>query len=216
MAACPHVHRYSCELHRRGDGKAVPLQFSFRPRNRNPQKEPPSWTLPAAPGPPSRARRLRGVLRDGGGAAGDSRAAGHGGDGDRGRLDGSGRDHRPRLRSRLSLPEVRQDRDAGQERPRTAPRDVFIGDRQILLCWRKTRWHCDGPGCEQGTFTEALPAVRARARLTARLRARLGEAVGDDLMPAAAAARRYGVSDRTGRTCSRSQSRCGSRLRGTR
>ena len=44
-----------------------------------------------------------------------------------------------------------------KERPRTAPRDVFIGDRQILLCWRKTRWHCDGPGCEQGTFTEALP-----------------------------------------------------------
>ena len=43
-----------------------------------------------------------------------------------------------------------------KERPRTAPRDVLIGDRQILLCWRKTRWHCDGPGCEQGTFTEAL------------------------------------------------------------
>ena len=37
----------------------------------------------------------------------------------------------------------------------------------------------------------------ARARLTARLRTRLGEAVGDELMPAAAAARRYGVSDRT-------------------
>jgi len=84
-----------------------------------------------------------------------------------------------------------------KERPRTAPRDVLIGDRQILLCWRETRWHCDGPGCEQGTFTEALPAVPSRARLTARLRARLGEAVGDDLMPAAAAARRYGVSDRT-------------------
>jgi transposase len=84
-----------------------------------------------------------------------------------------------------------------KERPRTAPRDVLIGDRQLRLCWRKTRWHCDGPGCEQGTFTEALPAVPSRARLTARLRARLGEAVGDDLMPAAAAARRFGVSDRT-------------------
>jgi transposase len=84
-----------------------------------------------------------------------------------------------------------------KERPRTAPRDVLTGDRQVLLRWRKTRWYCSGPGCDQGTFTEALPAVRSRARLTGRLRTRLGEAVGDDLMPAAAAARRYGVSDRT-------------------
>ena len=84
-----------------------------------------------------------------------------------------------------------------KERPRTAPRDVFTGDRQVLLDWRKTRWHCGTPGCEQGTFTEWLPAVKRRARLTSRLRTCLGEAVGDDLTPAAAAARRYGVSDRT-------------------
>jgi transposase len=84
-----------------------------------------------------------------------------------------------------------------KEHPRTAPRDVFTGGRQVLLDWRKTRWHCDTPGCEQGTFTEWLPAVKRRARLTSRLRTRLGEAVGDDLMAAAAAARRYGVSDRT-------------------
>ena len=84
-----------------------------------------------------------------------------------------------------------------KEHPRTAPRDMFIGDRQVLLDWRKTRWRCDTPGCEQGTFTEWLPAVKHRARLTSRLRTRLGEAVGDDLMPASAAARCYGVSDRT-------------------
>ena len=84
-----------------------------------------------------------------------------------------------------------------KEHPRTAPRDVFTGDRQVLLDWSKTRWRCDTPGCEQGTFTESLPAVKHRARLTSRLRTRLGQAVGDDLMPAAAAARRYGVSDRT-------------------
>src|ERR1035441_2461831 len=77
------------------------------------------------------------------------------------------------------------------------PRDVFTGDRQVLLDWRKTRWHCGTPGCEQGTFTEWLPAVKRRARLTSRLRTCLGEAVGDDLTAAAAAARRYGVSDRT-------------------
>ena len=75
-----------------------------------------------------------------------------------------------------------------KEHPRTAPRDMYLGDRQVLLAWRKTRWHCDTPGCGQGTFTERLPAVKARARLTSRLRTRLGQAVGDDLMPAAAAA----------------------------
>ena len=84
-----------------------------------------------------------------------------------------------------------------KEHPRTGPRDVFTGDRRVLLDWSKTRWRCGTPGCEQGTFTESLPAVRHRARLTSRLRTRLGEAVGDDLMPAAAAGRRYGVSDRT-------------------
>src|ERR1022692_2091248 len=84
-----------------------------------------------------------------------------------------------------------------KEHPRTAPRDVFTGDRQVLLDWRKTRWHCGTPGCVQGTFTEWLPAVKRRARLTSRLRTCLGEAVGDDLTAAAAAARRYGVSDRT-------------------
>ena len=84
-----------------------------------------------------------------------------------------------------------------KEHPRTAPRDMYLGDRQVLLAWRKTRWHCDTAGCGQGTFTERLPAVKARARLTSRLRTRLGQAVGDDLMPAAAAARRYRVCDRT-------------------
>ena len=86
-----------------------------------------------------------------------------------------------------------------KDHPRTAPRDMFTGDRQVLLHWRKTRCHCGTPppGCEEGTFTGWLPAVRHRARLTSRLRTRPGEAAGDDLMAAAAAARRYGVPDRT-------------------
>ena len=77
---------------------------------------------------------------------------------------------------------------------------MFIGDREVLLDWRKSRWRCGTAGCEQGTFTEWLGAVKYRARLTSRLGTRLGQAVGDDLMPAAAAARCYGVSDRTA-TC---------------
>jgi transposase len=85
-----------------------------------------------------------------------------------------------------------------KDRVVTAPRDVYLGDRQILLRWHKARWYCGSkPGCERVSFTESLPAVRPRARLTGRLRTRLGEAVGDDLMSAAAAARRYGVADRT-------------------
>jgi transposase len=88
-------------------------------------------------------------------------------------------------------------RAAVKETVTTTPRDVYLGDRQILLRWRKRRWKCENPGCERNTFTESVPAVPPRARLTSRLRTRLGQAVGDDLMPAAAAARRYGVCDRT-------------------
>ena len=84
-----------------------------------------------------------------------------------------------------------------KERVITAPRDGYLGDRQVRLRWRKRRWTCGNQDCSRKTFTESLPAVPARARLTARLRARLGEVIGDELMPAAAAARRYRVSDRT-------------------
>jgi transposase len=79
----------------------------------------------------------------------------------------------------------------------TRPRDLYLGDRQILLRWHKNRWYCGDPRCPRKSFTESLPGIGRRARLTARLRTRIGQAVGDDLMPAAAAARRYGVSDRT-------------------
>ena len=94
-------------------------------------------------------------------------------------------------------PECGTSAPAAKETVTTTPRDIYLGDRQVLLRWRKNRWICGNPRCQRKTFTESLPAVPARARLTSRLRARLGEAVGDELMPAAAAARRYGVSDRT-------------------
>ena len=80
-------------------------------------------------------------------------------------------------------------RAAVKETVTTTPRDVYLGDRQVLLRWRKRRRECENQDCQRKTFTESLPAVPPRARLTSRLRTRLGEAVGDDLMPAAAAAR---------------------------
>jgi transposase len=79
----------------------------------------------------------------------------------------------------------------------TTPRDLPLGDRKILARWRKLRLKCGNTECPAGTFTESLPAVPPRARLSARLRTRIGAAIGDDLMPAATAARRYGVCDRT-------------------
>jgi transposase len=79
----------------------------------------------------------------------------------------------------------------------TTPRDLPPGGRKIRPHWRKARFACGNKECPVGTFTEWLPAVPPRKRLTARLRTRIGQAVGDDLMPAAGAARRYGVCDRT-------------------
>jgi transposase len=79
----------------------------------------------------------------------------------------------------------------------TTPRDLPLGDRKIRPRWRKTRFTCGSDECPVATFTGWLPAVPPHARLTGRLRTRIGQAVGDDLMPVAAAARSYGVSERT-------------------
>jgi transposase len=84
-----------------------------------------------------------------------------------------------------------------RERPETEPRDMPWGDRLILLKWRKLRLACTSPECPVDTFTEWLPAVPPRARLTGRKRVRIGADIGDDQQSVAAAARRHGVSERT-------------------
>ena len=68
-------------------------------------------------------------------------------------------------------------RAAVKETVTTTPRDVYLGDRQILLRWRKRRWECQNQDCEPKTFTESLPAVPPRARLTSRLRRRITRTV---------------------------------------
>lgn len=59
------------------------------------------------------------------------------------------------------------------------PRDLPYGLVGLSVVWRKRRWRCAETACERGSFTESVPAVPARARLTTRLRAELGSAVAD-------------------------------------
>lgn len=61
----------------------------------------------------------------------------------------------------------------------TRPRDIRYGSAPLRLVWRKRRWRCAERLCPRGSFTESLPAVPARKRLTTRLRAELGYAVAE-------------------------------------
>ena len=74
------------------------------------------------------------------------------------------------------------------------PRDVRRAGDQVAVWWVKCRWKCDEPGCGRKTFTEWLPQVPPRCRLTARLREQAGTEVSERGIPPAEAARHAGVS----------------------
>jgi transposase len=76
----------------------------------------------------------------------------------------------------------------------TRPRDLPVAGRPTRLRWRKRRWHCDQHGCPRRTFTEQVPQVPARARLTTRLRQAAGAAVADANRTIVQAARDHGIS----------------------
>jgi len=81
-----------------------------------------------------------------------------------------------------------------KERATTRPRDVPYGQDPIRLVWHKTRWRCRERACPRGSFTESLPAVPARSRLTTRLRAECGQHVAEGARCVLAAVDRYRVS----------------------
>lgn len=68
---------------------------------------------------------------------------------------------------------------SGKDWVRTRPRDLPHGLAVTRLVWRKQRWRCVEELCERQSFTESLPAVPRRARLTSRLRSGLGCAVAE-------------------------------------
>jgi transposase len=62
---------------------------------------------------------------------------------------------------------------------RTRPRDL-PWPTPARLQWRKRRWRCRRPDCPRASFTESIPQLPPRARLTTRLRAAAGDAVAVD------------------------------------
>ena len=62
------------------------------------------------------------------------------------------------------------------------------------MWWVKCRWKCDEEACCRKTFTEWLPQVPPRCRITARLREQAGAEVSDRGITPAEAARHAGIS----------------------
>jgi transposase len=76
----------------------------------------------------------------------------------------------------------------------TRPRDLRRGLDAVTVCWAKRRWKCQEPGCPRKTFTEAVPQVPPRCRLTGRLRELAGADVAGRGCTVAEAARWHGIS----------------------
>ena len=75
----------------------------------------------------------------------------------------------------------------------TRPRDIAYGSHGVRVIWSKQRWRCRESAFPRGSFTESLPAVRARWRLTTRLRLVVGFAVAEQGRVVSEAAAHYGV-----------------------
>jgi len=76
----------------------------------------------------------------------------------------------------------------------TRPRDIPYGDAPLQLVWHKRRWRCRERACRRGSFTESLPAVPARARVTTRLRRECGAGIAERFSCVLAGAAHYRVS----------------------
>jgi transposase len=74
---------------------------------------------------------------------------------------------------------------------RTGPRDVQVGPDRPVLRWRKRKWLCLIMVCGRTVFTESVPGVPARARVTPRAKAMMATAVLDEDRSVAAVAGQY-------------------------
>ena len=76
----------------------------------------------------------------------------------------------------------------------TRPRDVARGRDVVQVRWVKRRWKCGNGECGRKTFTEWVPQVPPRCRLTGRLRELAGHEVAERGLTPAEAARGNGMS----------------------
>jgi transposase len=74
------------------------------------------------------------------------------------------------------------------------PRDVRRAEDPVKLRWVKVRRKCGNGGCPRKTFTEQVPALPPRCRITARLRQQAGAEVTERGITPAEAARHAGMS----------------------
>ena len=76
----------------------------------------------------------------------------------------------------------------------TRPADIGYGRDQVSVVWVKRRWECRVASCPRQTFTESLPAVPPRCRVTERLRDHAGRLVAEGGRTVTQAARECGLS----------------------
>jgi hypothetical protein len=74
------------------------------------------------------------------------------------------------------------------------PRDVCRGMDPVVVCWVKRRWACEEVQCPRQTFTESVPHLRPRCRITTRLREQAGAEVAGRGSPWPRRPRHAGVS----------------------
>src|SRR5215469_11088556 len=76
----------------------------------------------------------------------------------------------------------------------TVPRDVRYGNREVALFLGKRRLACGSADCPQGTFTEWVPQLPPRCRITRRLLEHCGNEIAERGVTPAESARHNGVS----------------------
>src|SRR5215469_786435 len=76
----------------------------------------------------------------------------------------------------------------------TVPRDVRYGNREVALFLGKRRLACMSVDCPQGTFTEWVPQLPPRCRITRRLLEHCGSEIAERGVTPAESARHNGVS----------------------